>query len=140
MKTLAERLNLAPGDVLIVPKSALNIVKHMVVFWGYDNTGLDFYLENNQLLGVRYLTGEEVTNIYHIIAIRKFTGSEQERLMAIQRAESLIGRAYNLTNFNCEHYANYVQYGTSFSNQINAGVALTVSTLGLVVLSRIFQR
>lgn len=134
MLPLAQRLNLQPADVLIAPKSAFNFVKHMIVYWGRDTTGQDFYLENNPKTGVRWLTAEQLEMQYQIIAIKKFTGTQMERALAIQRGISQLGAQYNLTSCNCEHYANYVQTGSSFSKQSSNGVKLGLLALGITVL------
>ncbi|WP_106524551.1 lecithin retinol acyltransferase family protein [Taibaiella chishuiensis] len=36
----------------------------------------------------------------------------------VQRALALRGKAYNLITYNCEHYANEVQYGKQESRQV----------------------
>ena len=137
MSTLAQRLNLQPADVLLAPKSGFNIVKHMIVFLWIDAFGEDHYLENHPQLGVRHLTGQEVENLYKIIAIRKFSGTQRERQFAIQRAVSQEGKKYDLLKFNCEHFANYVQTNTSFSRQSNNAIGLAALGLAAVVLSRL---
>ena len=137
MATLAQRHNLESADVLLAPKSNLNIVKHMIVFLWIDAFGQDHYLENHPQFGVRHLTGQDVENLYKIIAIRKFSGTQKERQFAIQRAVSQEGKKYDLIKFNCEHFANYVQANTIFSQQSNNAVGFAVLGLAAVVLSRL---
>jgi len=137
MSTLAQRHNLQSADVLVAPKSGLNIVKHMIVFLWIDDFGQDHYLENHPQFGVRHLTGQQVENLYKIIAIRKFSGTQKERQLAIQRAVSQEGKKYDLIKFNCEHFANYVQTNTSFSQQSNNAVGLAALGLVAIVLSRL---
>lgn len=88
MSTLAQRHNLQSADVFVAPKSGLNIVKHMIVFLWIDAFGQDHYLENHPQFGVCHLTGTDVESLYNIIAVRKFSGTQQERQLAIQRAVS----------------------------------------------------
>ena len=135
MKTLSQQLNIQPGDVLIAPKSSLNILKHMIVYWGVDANGDDFYLENSPQAGVQWLTEQSLRQQYEIITVRKFCGTPHERTQAISRAESVIGQKYDLTTFNCEHYANYVQTGASFSKQASNGIGVGLAALGLMVVA-----
>lgn len=134
MLLLSQRLNLQPADVLISPKSRINIVKHMIVYWGRDIAGHDYYLENNPETGVVWLTAEQLETQYQIIAIKKFRGIEKERSLAVERAVSQLGARYSLTSYNCEHYANYVQTGQSFSQQSYNSLKLGLLALGITAL------
>lgn len=57
--------------------------------------------------------------------------SRPEGRMIRERALSLIGRRYDLMNFNCEHFANYAQTGVPSSPML-IGLA-TLSILGVVL-------
>lgn len=134
--SFAQRMNLRQGDVVIVPKSIWNVVAHYIVYWGYFN-GQDYYLENNHDVGVRWINETFFYKENPIFKrIRYFQGGESERELAIQRATSLLGNSYDLKKFNCENYANYVQYGVSYSKQIDSSKELIFGglALGLVVL------
>lgn len=118
--TFAEDQNLTSADVIITPKSAFNVVKHYIVFEGFDETGVDYYLENKQGFGVRRINGvtfraENPT----FESIRRFEGDYTSRIIALQRGTTLLGRPYDLSKFNCEHYANHVQYNSPVSTQVN---------------------
>lgn len=128
MSTFAQRMGLKPGDVVKVPKSNLRVVQHYVIFEGVNRFGQDCYLENNNYYGVRRITGETFAQENpHYSEIRRFYGNDNQRHWAIQRAQSLLGRRYNLLTFNCEHYANYVQYDKDISPQVAvSGIAATV--------------
>lgn len=63
---------------------------------------------------------------YHLTRIEPFTGNDFQRRLAVNRAVSLIGTQYDLVNFNCEHYANAVQYNKPFSNQVGNGILATL--------------
>ncbi len=68
--------------------------------------------------------------------LRRFEGNQRQA--ALRRAESREGDAYSLTNFNCEHFANYVQEGVEVSQQVrNVGAGLGIG-LGLLLLAAIF--
>ncbi len=125
MNTFIRNFNIQPADVIICPKSGLNFVQHYVIYLGQDEWGNDIFAENKVGHGVR-------TIYYDLFAaenptfnrINRFNGNEYQRSQAIQRALSLIGRKYNVTNFNCEHYANYVQGYKTESKQVETGFAL----------------
>jgi hypothetical protein len=136
--TLAELHNLQPADVLITPKSDIRLIKHFVVFQGYDSQGTDYYLENKQGFGVRQINGAQFQRENTILSIRKFSGNTYQRDIAIQRGTSLLGRTYDLANFNCEHYANYIQYNTPISKQVDfvkgmLGTAVAVTFIGILI-------
>ncbi len=126
--TFAQKMNLQPGDVVIVPKSNLKIVRHYMIFEGVNHFGQECYLENNNYYGVRRITGETFTQENPTyFEVRRFVGNENQRYWAIHRAQSLIGRSYNLLTFNCEHYANHVQYNKDISPQVAiSSIAATV--------------
>ena len=141
--SFAERENLKPGDVVVVPKSQFNIIAHYAVYWGKHN-GIHYYLENNDKVGVKYI--DEATFMREnptYKRLRRMGDSQMARIAAIKRAEALVGSPYNLENFNCEHYANHVQYGTSFSKQVNeikAGLTAAAAVVGIfALLSAIFE-
>lgn len=53
------------------------------------------------------------------------------------RAVSLLGKQYDLLNFNCEHLANYAQSGAPASPQLAGIVVLSiVGALALAAISR----
>lgn len=113
------------GDRVILPKSEFRLVQHHAI---YDGEG--FFYENKAGVGVVCTPiAQFFQNVNEITAIRRFNGTEYQRYQAIQRAQSLLGRRYSLTEFNCEHYADYVQYGKARSRQVEnvlGGVALAV--------------
>lgn len=122
MSTLST-LNLLAGDRILIPKSQFRLAQHHAI---YD--GNDYFYENKAGAGV---VRTPVTTFFECIdeitAIRRFVGTDHQRYLAIQRAESLLGERYNLTTFNCEHYADFVQYGYARSKQVEnvlGGVAL----------------
>jgi len=60
----------------------------------------------------------------------RVAGSWFEQEQVVQRALSLVGKPYNLLNFNCEHAAYYAQTGEAKSPQL--GFALVFCLLGIV--------
>lgn len=135
--THAERLQLESADVLVIPKSDFNLIKHMIVYWGLDDNREEWYLENNPTTGVRWVSGRYVDQTYIPIEVRRFPGTPSTRIEALNRATSLVGADYHLIRFNCEHYATYVQTGASFSRQSTNGVGIAALGLTAFLLSKI---
>jgi len=139
--TFAERNNLEGADALIGPKSAFEIVEHYVLYLGKAPDGTDVYMDNNANEGVRYLTEERMLQEnpkFH--RIRKFAGNEYQRNFAINRAIALHRKQYHLTKFNCEHFANHVQYNTPVSKQVNNGFGIAAAIAGIAILFAAFGR
>ena len=77
------------------------------------------------------------------IKIDRFPGKEPERLKALSRTISQIGKkAYSYLSYNCEHFKNWIHYGTPRSEQVKRiGEAMAVGAsilVGLAILSEIF--
>ena len=116
---------LQPADRLVIPKSGLNMVQHHAIYLGKDNNGNRIYIENAVGRGVQVVNEAYLfRDGYEITRVERFTGNQYQRNSAIQLAMQLIGKPYNLLNFNCEHYANTVQHRKSYSNQVSIGLGL----------------
>jgi len=124
--------NLKPGDKVEVPKSNFNLVQHHAAVLGQDFQGQDLMVENVAGSFVRVITADEffLANP-KITRITPFKGSNLERRIAIQRALEKVGSPYDLINFNCEHFANYVQKGKATSDQVGWGLLI----LGIIVIA-----
>jgi hypothetical protein len=135
----AQGMNLQTGDVIVTPKSFMNIVEHYLIYWGRNDEGIDFYLENNHKVGVRWIT--EDLFVYEnpkFLRIRRFYGNEYDRHIAIQRGLKLLGADYDVEKFNCESFANYIQFNKVYSTQVNAANSFFVGAailtgIGLLV-------
>lgn len=128
--------NLQPGDRLVLPKSNLGFVQHHAIYIGNDVYGKRQYIENYLGKGVQIVSEKHLfRDGYYLTRIEPFTGDDFQRRLAVNRAIALIGTRYDLVNFNCEHYANAVQYNKPFSNQVGNGILatllLTIIGLGL---------
>lgn len=58
--------------------------------------------------------------------------------VVVARAMRLIGRAYDLLNFNCEHAANYAMTGAATSDQVRTAltaIGIGAAAVGLVWLA-----
>lgn len=121
---------LQPADRLVIPKSGLNMVQHHAIYLGKDNSGNRIYIENAIGRGVQVVNEAYLfRGGYEITRAERFTGNQYQRNSAVQLAMQLIGKPYNLLNFNCEHYANTVQHRKSYSNQVGVGLGLGLLTL-----------
>ncbi|MCB0494408.1 MAG: hypothetical protein KDC93_18550, partial [Cyclobacteriaceae bacterium] len=70
---------------------------------------------------------DEFFTIYpEVTKIVRFQGNDLDRELAVKRALDQLGKPYSLINFNCENFANHVQFGKSFSRQINTAIFLVV--------------
>jgi hypothetical protein len=108
-------LTLFAGDRIVVPKSELRFAQHHAIFDGEGG----FY-ENKAGTGVvRTPIAEFFNGVTSVTEIRRFMGSDRQIREALSRAESLIGKSYNLVQFNCEHYADFIQYGQARSKQVD---------------------
>jgi uncharacterized protein YycO len=121
---------LQPADRLVIPKSGLNLVQHHAIYLGKDNYGNRIYIENAIGKGVQQVSEAYLFRSgYELTRVERFQGDWQQRNAAVQFAMQLIGKPYNLLNFNCEHYANTVQHRKSYSTQVNVGIGLGLLTL-----------
>jgi hypothetical protein len=118
-QTYAQRMMLQPGDVVIAPKSKFGIIDHYLVYRGIDTYGQEIYIENDYWNGVRQITGTYFAANNPLASVRRLSGNEAERYWACVRADSLLTAKYDLKRFNCESFANFVQYGIAFSTQVN---------------------
>lgn len=117
--------NLKPADRLVLPKSELGLVQHHAIYLGKDAFGNRQYIENYIGKGVRVIDESHLFRDGFIATrIEPFMGINFQRIEAVKRAISLIGKQYDLINFNCEHYANTVQHKKSYSKQVGVGIGL----------------
>lgn len=121
---------LKPGDRIVLPKSNLGLVQHHAIYIGKDWQGNRLYLENAIGQGVREVSEAYLfRDGYQVTRIEPFQGNLNQRNIAVKAARAMIGKEYDLINFNCEHYANTVQHNESYSSQVGNGIML-----GLLVL------
>lgn len=130
-----KKLGLEPGDRIIVPKSGLRIVQHHAMYLGQNHQGIDLIAENKIGFGVRLVTADKFfADVIEVTRIEKFRGNTYKRKLAIQRALQKLGHPYHLINYNCQHFANEIQYGKVESDQVANGLAavLTLLFIGLL--------
>ena len=123
--------SISPADRIVVPKSDIKMVKHHAIYLGQNDQGVDLIIENNIGIGVKLTTADEFFMKSPVISrVERFTGSNDERRLAVERALVQIGRPYNLINYNCESFSNHVQHNVLESKQVKAGFAFA----GLLIL------
>ena len=124
---------LRTGDRLIVEKGRL-VHHHAIVI---RRAGLiPMVAENQPGLGVQYITLEQflARSGTAKIWMQKFMGTEADRKNVIPRIDALVGRSYNLVNFNCEHFANLIQIGVPVSRQVGAAAFVALLGIGLLAI------
>ena len=120
---------LQPADVIVAKKRTGigRILNHYIVY-----TGGHSFIGNLQE-GVKTISHYELStllNDYEPIKIRRFSGTDFQRRLALRRAYSRLGEKYNLLSFNCEHFANWVQIGKENSKQVS--VAVTILAISVI--------
>ena len=142
MNQKIKKLGLLPADRIVVPKSGLRIVQHHAVYLGQNHLGVDLIAENKIGFGVRLVTaGDFFKDVIEVTRIERFNGSNYERKTAVQKALDKLGQPYHLIDYNCQHFANEIQYNLIKSNQVDglfeglkvaAGVALVFGLINLI--------
>lgn len=142
VNSLVRKHRLKPADVVVVNKAFFGLLDHYLVFAGYDRAGRPCFVANMEG-GVKFLREDYIngqSDWFSINRVRRFEGSETQRGQAMARAKSLLGKPYSKLQFNCEHFANYVQKGRSYSKQvetassIGTGLAVGLGLLAVVGL------
>jgi hypothetical protein len=134
MTTFQNSPSLFAGDVLVAKKrkGLGRILNHYIVYAGMNT------FVGNLFDGVKILSDLELMELlreYEPVSVRRFMGSFHQRNEAVNRAYSMLGARYSLLNFNCEHFANWVQFGKCESGQVKTGYALLGSIILLKLIS-----
>jgi hypothetical protein len=122
---------LKTGDLIVRKKGRFSA--HYLVFLFMQN-GEHIVAENQNGHGVRYNTLSRALRGKPIKRFERFGGTEAQRKQVIPRIERMLGQAYDLVVFNCEHFARWVAHGRIESRQVRktSNLALAVGT-GLAV-------
>jgi len=127
------------GDAIVVKKDNIGLLDHYLIYLGQLFGEHKFIA--NYFSGTRILSNSELINFSQKFSpsrIRRFIGTDTQRKAAVTRALSRRDQqSYHLILNNCEHYANYVQTGTAFSNQTNVfGTGMAITGLAMVASSK----
>jgi hypothetical protein len=111
---------LKAGDRVVVPKSMFEIIQHHAIYLGWLDSDY-YFIENKEGIGVRLITAYDFfEDAGKISRIERFMPSGgYSRSSLINKALSLVGRKYDLWNYNCENFANELQYARSQSDQVS---------------------
>jgi Permuted papain-like amidase enzyme, YaeF/YiiX, C92 family len=144
MNQKIKELGLLPADRIVVPKSELRVIQHHAIYLGQNNQGVDLIAENKIGHGVRLITGDDFFgNQIEITRVERFTGTNYERQIAVQKALQKLGKPYDLINYNCESFASEIQTGVPHSKQVETiyeGVAVAAGfTFLFGLLSSLFN-
>lgn len=125
--------SLEPIDVIVAKKRVGlgRILNHYIVYLG---NGLFVGNLKGSVKQVTHSELFELLKVYEPIKIRKFTGNQFEAKEAVVRVKQKLGQPYSFLGFNCEHFANWVQYGKETSSQVTNGFLILA---GLVTLKLI---
>ncbi len=122
------KYNLRPADAVVLRKKFLGMVDHFAIFLGYRDNQPIFLA--NYWGGVKEIPQHELSVFLHTLEpteIQKFPGREDQRKYAIRRAISRVGEeAYNFFSNNCEHFKNWVHYGSNYSGQVDKAGSVAI--------------
>lgn len=127
----ASKFGLQPADRIKQPIFQTGLTKHHSIYLGIDQYGQEWVSENHKIHGVRLVKAEDFFKEDNCYTIVPFQGRYQLRIAAVKRALSVLGKPYELIQYNCEHYASYVQTGKAESTQIITAIAAIV---GLILI------
>lgn len=135
------KFGLSPADRIVIPKSGLRIVQHHALYLGQTHLGVDLIVENKIGFGVRLVTADDFfKDVIEVTRVEKFNGTDYERKLAVQKALDKLGQPYDLINYNCQHFANDIQYNQIKSAQVDglfeglkvaAGVVIAIGLINL---------
>jgi hypothetical protein len=124
MNKYVNQYNLRTGDEIIVPKSTFNIIQHHALYLGIDENGTAWIIENVINIGVRLISTDDFFKINPTInEIRTYHGSQQDRHKLIERALNKVGTAYDLFNYNCQHFTSDLLRDEAESKQVQKSLA-----------------
>jgi hypothetical protein len=124
-------LTIRIGDLIIRKKGPFST--HYMVYIGWHN-GIELVAENQIGVGVRYVSLQEALAGNSIKRFEKFGGTEAQRQTVISRINAMLGKAYDLMVFNCEHFARWIANGKTESKQVKTASTLAI-TAGAAMLA-----
>lgn len=124
-----------PGDVVVINRKEIALFNHYAIYIGQG------HFIANLRPGLQLISETSIWQYldnYALTRVRRHTGTDSERHVSVQRALELFKSGeqsgnYSLVFNNCEHFANYVQYGQRFSLQAQVAGAGAL-TSGLIML------
>lgn len=125
--------SLSPMDVVVAKKrnGLGRVLNHYIVYLG-NNEFIGNLEKGVSLLDIPKLN--RLLTDYEPVKVRKFRGNHLDILKARTRALSRLGQKYSFLGFNCEHFANWVQFGKEKSKQVQYGLLLATSLITLKLI------
>lgn len=105
------------GDLIVRQKGPFST--HFMVYVGIHQ-GVQMVAENQTGIGVCYISMTEALAGNYIKRFENFGGTEAQRSLVIPMVNTLLGKAYDLVLFNCEHFARWIANGKPESKQVKA--------------------
>ncbi len=139
--SIIKKHDLEPGDRLVVPKKGLGLINHHGIVLSNNSFYENYIIENNVNTGVRVVSERTFfEGVPSISKIEKFNGDTYLRSQSIAYALNLIGRKYDVMKYNCEHFANEIQWKPIESKQVKkALLALLIILLLIPFIYQIFK-
>jgi hypothetical protein len=123
MENVERHFSLQPGDVLVRNKSAFGAIDHFGLY-----VGNNIVIDNHPERGVSQVSLSYFLNGKALSKINRYQGGQLGRHQVVQKAYSMIGNQYHLTQFNCEHFVNETWGAGRKSHQVtNVGMLFFVS-------------
>jgi len=111
-------MTLFPGDV--VERPGPWPTQHRGIFAGLNHAGQPCIIHNPKGGCVRYDTLDVFAAGQQVRFLKRVARNATEQRMILVRADSLLGRKYDLINFNCDHLVTYALAGVPTSPQLQA--------------------
>lgn len=133
--------NLKPGDAIVSrfkeKKAGMKGLVHYVVILDHDTA-----IRNVPETGVTLISMDDVAVTYQeVTKIERFKGGPGELELLYQRAKQVLGKAYDLVEFNCESLANYLRYGQKKSRQVEfVFLWICLGILALIAYAVLYRR
>lgn len=131
MALYARKYGLQPADRIKEPIFQTGLSKHHSIYLGMDQYGQEWISENHKFHGVRLVKANDFFKVNNEYSFVPFEGKYPERIAAVKRALAVLGKPYDLIEYNCEHYASFVQTGKAESKQVITAIAALV---GLILI------
>jgi hypothetical protein len=112
---------------------------HRGIFAGMDSFGRPWVIHNAKNECVKWDLLEIFADGLPVSFLKRVARNGQEQNLIVARAESLLGRSFDLWKFNCDHLVTYALAGVAESPQLGfvlGGILILSALGGLAVASR----
>ena len=125
---------LQPIDVVVAKKrnGIGSILDHYIVYLG---NGVFIGNLKGSVKQVSHFELIKLLEEYEPVKVRRFNGTQYQIEQAIVRVKQRLGHRYSFLGFNCEHFANWVQYGQETSTQVRNGFLLVAGLITVKLIA-----